>query len=218
MLPQLPLCFRIDPATLPIRPKRKFDMLVLIGLAKLLKAAVLCALALGIFRLMKGDMAENITRTLEHLRVDPDSHFAHRLIAKLTGIPHKRLKMVELGTFLYAALYAVEGTGLILKKHWAEWMTTIGTALFLPLEGYELFHRFGWLKVLVLLLNLAIVAYLIYRLRAQKKARDAEAAGATNELSAGGSAARSAEAPAASSPADAPPATGPRRDGPAPTT
>ena len=46
-----------------------------------------------------------------------------------------------MGTFLYALLYLVEGIGLLLKKHWAEYFTVVATGLFIPVEIWEV-----WLK------------------------------------------------------------------------
>lgn len=152
---------------------RKWDPLILIGLGKLAKAAALVYLACALFRVMHGDLEMNLARTLEHLRVDPESRFAHHLIYKLTGIPHAKLRFFGFGTFLYAGLYGTEGVGLLRKKHWAEWLTTVGTALFVPLEAYELFRHFTWLKVAVMAVNFAIVWYLACRLLQQKRERDA---------------------------------------------
>jgi uncharacterized membrane protein (DUF2068 family) len=45
---------------------------------------------------------------------------------------------------------------------WAEWFAIIAGSLFLPVEIYELFRRATWMRGLVLLTNLFIVAYLVY--------------------------------------------------------
>ena len=52
-----------------------------------------------------------------------------------------------------------------MRKRWAEYFTVISTAVFIPLEVYEIFHRFTGVKVGVLAVNVAIVWYLIQRLR-----------------------------------------------------
>jgi uncharacterized membrane protein (DUF2068 family) len=58
-----------------------------------------------------------------------------------------------------------EGVGLWLLKRWAEWFTVILTASLLPLEAYELHQHPTIAKILILMLNLAIVAYLAWRIR-----------------------------------------------------
>ncbi len=69
------------------------------------------------------------------------------------------------GTFFYAALLSTEGIGLLLRKHWAEYFTVITTAALIPLEVYELIRHFTAVKVVVLVINIAIVWYLVLRLR-----------------------------------------------------
>ena len=62
----------------------------------------------------------------------------------------------------YASLEAVEMVGLWLAKRWAEYLTFVATLAFVPLELYELVSSFGWLKLVTLLVNLAVVAYLAF--------------------------------------------------------
>ena len=71
-------------------------------------------------------------------------------------------------------LYAVEGTGLLLlKKPWAEWLTVILTGLFIPVEVYEVFRRPGPARIVVLVVNVAIVAYLVFEVWKRKRAERA---------------------------------------------
>jgi uncharacterized membrane protein (DUF2068 family) len=65
----------------------------------------------------------------------------------------------------YAAVEGIEAVGLWLQKRWAEYLTFLVTASFLPLEVYELIHKFTPFKVLALIINLAIVAYLLHAKR-----------------------------------------------------
>lgn len=44
-------------------------------------------------------------------------------------------------------------------------MAVVGTSIFLPLEVYELTEKFSPLKVLTLLINLALVVWLIWSKR-----------------------------------------------------
>jgi uncharacterized membrane protein (DUF2068 family) len=61
----------------------------------------------------------------------------------------------------YATLEAFEMVGLWFAKRWAEYLTFLATLVFVPVEVYELTTSFGWLKVVILILNLAIVLYLL---------------------------------------------------------
>ena len=72
--------------------------------------------------------------------------------------------MLGYAAFFYAALFAAEGIGLYLRKHWAEYIVVIVTGSLLPLEIYELFVKLAWWKFAAVVGNLLIVAYLIHRL------------------------------------------------------
>ncbi len=72
------------------------------------------------------------------------------------------LALIALG---YAALEAVECVFLWRGKRWAEYLTVIATAAFLPLEIYELTEKVSLLKIGALAVNLAILAYLIWTKR-----------------------------------------------------
>ena len=61
----------------------------------------------------------------------------------------------------YAALEATEMVGLWFAKRWAEYLTFIATVSLVPFEVYELIVAVSVLKVLVLVINLAIVIYLL---------------------------------------------------------
>jgi uncharacterized membrane protein (DUF2068 family) len=66
-------------------------------------------------------------------------------------------------------LYIVEGIGLLLAKHWAEYFTIIATASLIPVELYEVARKTNLLRLGILLVNIAIVLYLFNRLRAENK-------------------------------------------------
>ena len=80
----------------------------------------------------------------------------------------ERLEALGIGAFLYAALFTTEGIGLWLGKRWAEYLTVIATGSFVPFEVYELARRPGLPRVAALVLNLAVVAYLIHHLRRRR--------------------------------------------------
>jgi len=139
--------------------------LLLIGLFKLVKGIALLIVAIGALRLVHKDVAAIIMHWIDYFRVDPDNRFIHRLIVHALGIHEKQLREISAGTFFYSGILLTEGIGLLMKKHWAEYFTVISTAVFIPLEIYEIYHRFTWVRVGVLLINVAIVWYLVERIR-----------------------------------------------------
>jgi uncharacterized membrane protein (DUF2068 family) len=137
----------------------------IIAAFKLLKALALIAVGIGALRLLHKDTATVVEHWVNVFRVDPHNHFINRLLEKLSILDDRRLKELSIGTFVYAGLFLVEGMGLALKKRWAEYFTIITTSSLLPIEIYELAKRASAGKVLALLINLAVVVYLIVELR-----------------------------------------------------
>ena len=153
-------------------------MLVLIGSFKLLKAALLITVAIGAHHLLHHDVQDVVRHWARAVRVDPDNRYLHAVLSKLTGVNDRTLRELSVGTFCYAAVFITEGIGLVLRKRWAEYFTVISTAALLPLEGYEIYLRVRLAKIVVLVFNLAIVGYLIWRLwRTRKTALSLGAAG-----------------------------------------
>lgn len=143
-------------------------VLILIALFKLVKALMLIAVGIGALRLLHKDVGSVVEHWVEVLRVDPDNHYVHSLMVKLFRVTPKQLEAVSVGTFFYAALLLTEGVGLLLRKHWAEYFTVITTALLIPLEVFEMVKHLTAMKAVVLLINVAIVVYLIQRIRSRR--------------------------------------------------
>jgi hypothetical protein len=71
--------------------------------------------------------------------------------------------LVELGLVIsaYALLEATEMVGLWLAKRWAEYLTFVATSVLVPFEVYELTLSVSTFKMVTLVINLAVVLYLL---------------------------------------------------------
>ena len=139
--------------------------LQIIAAFKLLKGFALLAIGIGALKLVHKDVAALAERWVNAFQVDPHNHFIHKLLEKLAGLDDRRLKELSVGTFLYAAIFFTEGIGLALRKRWAEYFTIITTSSLLPIEIYELVKRASLGRGFALLINVAVVAYLVRELR-----------------------------------------------------
>jgi len=137
----------------------------LIGLFKLFKGISLLIAGFGLLRLLHKDVAAVTQHWIEVLRVDPDNRFIHRALVRIFNVTPKQLRELSAGTFVYAAIFLTEGTGLLARKHWAVYMTLISTGLFIPLEVYEIYRHFTLLKLAVTVVNVLIVWYLAARIK-----------------------------------------------------
>ncbi len=136
---------------------------------KLFKGLVLLAAGVGAVKLLHKDLAFEFERWADIFRVDPNNHYIHHLLERLSILDDRKLRELSVGTFFYSALLLTEGTGLLLGKRWAEFFTIIATSSFIPLEVYELTKRVSWARLVVLLLNIVVVAYLMIELRRNRK-------------------------------------------------
>jgi uncharacterized membrane protein (DUF2068 family) len=142
---------------------------VVIGAFKLLKGLLLLAVGIGALRLMHKDVAVFISNLADFFRIDPDNEWINRLLEKTEGLNSRRLQFIGVGSFCYSGLLIIEGVGLLLRKHWAEYMVIILTASLIPLEIYGLVKHASALKIAVLLVNIAIVVYLVHVVRKQRR-------------------------------------------------
>jgi uncharacterized membrane protein (DUF2068 family) len=133
-----------------------------------LKGALLIALAFGFLKFLHRDVGDVVEGLANKLRVDPDNRYLGALLAKLNLLDDKRLRSLSALTFAYSALFLTEGTGLFFEKRWAEFLTIIATASFIPLELYELIKDPSLARSFFLALNAGIVVFLIVNLRRRK--------------------------------------------------
>jgi uncharacterized membrane protein (DUF2068 family) len=145
-------------------------ILRMIAIFKFFKSAMLIALGLGAFRLLHRDLGALAEHWVEALRLDQGGRFVTLGLAKVSKVRPDQIRKLGLVSFLYAALFLAEGTGLWMRKLWGEWLTVIITSSLVPLEIYEIYRHPSWVKVGVLVINLAIVGYLISRIRGRRTA------------------------------------------------
>ena len=140
----------------------------LIAVFKFFKALTLVLIGLGAVKLIHTDSESALTHWALRLGIDPGGRYVDRAIGKVASLPPNKLKELGVGSFVYAALFLTEGTGLWLRKRWGEWFTVVITASLVPLEVFEIVREFTVGKVLVLVINVAVVVYLLWRIRNER--------------------------------------------------
>src|SRR5215831_11115225 len=152
------------------RPRRRDTALLrAIAVFKFLKAASLIAVSVGIFRTMHQDLGMKLERFISAMRLDPGNRHIEMLLARISNLSPEQVKKLGVVGLIYAGLFLVEGTGLWLQRRWGEWATVLITGLLIPVEGYEIHRHPSVVKALVLVVNAAVVWYLIHRIRTGDK-------------------------------------------------
>ncbi len=154
-----------DSPSQPATSKRHRNRwMILIAAFKLGQALLFAAVGVGALRLLHKDVGDVLQRLADHLRFSPESHFIgviNYILAKSSLVNDQMLRRISAVGFIYAAFDLIEGTGLYLEKTWAEYLTLIITASFLPIEGYEVFHRVTPIRVSLLVINALVFFYLL---------------------------------------------------------
>lgn len=141
----------------------------LIAIEKTVKAIVLIVVAFKLLSLVNQDVHAWASDFVTRHGIDVGNRFVHSALEKLVGVSNDQIITWSVIAFLYSALLLIEGLGLWFQKRWAEYLTAIGTALLIPLEMYEIYERFTWVRMAVLVINIFIVWYLATRLCDEKK-------------------------------------------------
>jgi uncharacterized membrane protein (DUF2068 family) len=139
-----------------------------IAIFKWIKGAILLAVAVGAISLFHKDVQTHVEHWITACRIDPDNLYIAAALEKLDLVHTRELKELSFLSAFYAAIFLTEGTGLALRKRWAEYMTIIATGLLIPVEIYELWKTASVLKGALLLGNIAIVGFLVWIVRSKE--------------------------------------------------
>ena len=141
----------------------------IIALFKLAKAFLFLCAGIGLLHFLNKDVETRLQHLMDSLHVDSDNHIPQWFLTQAGHLTNMKLVSLSAICFFYTALFATEGTGLYLRKRWAEYFVVIVTGSLLPLEAYEIWHKVTWTKILLTAANLIILGYLIYVIRRNRK-------------------------------------------------
>ena len=146
-------------------PKPPLGFMAWIAGYKLFKALLALSAALFVFHLLHEDLAKVAMNLVEFFGLNTQGHLATVLVERITGLNPNRIHFIATVLLIYCAIYITEGVGLFMEQRWAEWLTVVQTALLVPWEILEIFRHRTWVRIVVLILNIAVVIYLLWRIR-----------------------------------------------------
>jgi uncharacterized membrane protein (DUF2068 family) len=166
----------LDQIELPLRGKPLRDKIVLrlIAIDRAFHFVVLGLLSIAIllFANHQRDLHDRFYRVLDDLQLAFGGNQSHghktgllHTLDELFTLKTSKLRLAALGIGAYALLEGAEAVGLWSQKRWAEYLTFIATTALLPFEVYELSHSVSPFKVTALIVNIAIVVYLLFAKR-----------------------------------------------------
>src|ERR1700719_1506590 len=133
----------------------------IIAAVKLFKGTMLLGIGLGLFALVNSDLDDLAQKLTDRLNIDPENHYARVFLENVANIQPHTLRHFGLWSLIYSTILLTEGIGLWLNLHWAKYLVIVSTGAFVPKEVYICLHKFNWFKLGVLVLNIAILIYII---------------------------------------------------------
>jgi uncharacterized membrane protein (DUF2068 family) len=163
-------------APVPLRGQLLRDAVVLrlLAVERSLRSLVVFALAYGVYRFRadRDDLRHAFATDLPLLQPlarqlgwDLDNSSLVHTVQSFLQAPSATLAWIAIGLTGYGILQVGEAIGLFLLTRWGEYLAAVATSLLIPVEIYELFHRITWLRLAAFALNVAAVAFIVYRKR-----------------------------------------------------
>lgn len=135
----------------------------------LAKGLLFLVVALSLLGLLDKDIDGMVGKWIGSLGISLENEHVVALLARLDLVTDRQLKVLSGVTSLFGGVFVTEGIGLFFKQRWAEFLTVVVTASFIPIEIFESFKHFGPLKLVLLAVNVAIVWILVRLLVSQSK-------------------------------------------------
>lgn len=164
----------LDPKDVPRRGRslREAIILRLIAVERAVHSVAFGLAAVGLF-MLRFDLS-GLQSTARQLTRNANGGFAGpgqaasqsvlvRELERLLNLRRGTLGLLAVAAVVYCLLEGTEAVGLWLERRWAEYLTALATAGFLPFELEELTKRVSAVRIGALVLNVVVLVYLVWR-------------------------------------------------------
>ena len=146
-----------------------------IAVVEAFKGAIVLIIGFGLLSFLGRDAEEFAEHLVNRLHLNPAHHYPQIFIQAMGDVTDSGLWMLAGLAAIYSIIRFVEAYGLWYHRRWAEWLAALSGGVYVPVEIYEIAHRASWLKIGALVVNLVIVAYMVWLLTENRRlARKAE--------------------------------------------
>ena len=160
-----------QPGTTSDSHRRQRRVLRAVALFEFVKGVFVVVMGLCALVLVHKDVWLLAESLLALLHVSTDRHSAQLFLDFADSVTDARLWAAASIAFAYAALRFTEAYGLWKERTWAEWVAFVSGALLLPLEVREILRGLSVLRCGLFVGNLAVVLYMLYVIRANRRER-----------------------------------------------
>jgi uncharacterized membrane protein (DUF2068 family) len=131
-----------------------------IAVFEAVKGVVVLVAGFGLAALVHKDVEVIAERLVRHTHLNPASRYPRIFLHAAARLDDPRLVSLAALAFVYAVVRLAEAYGLWHNRAWAEWLGALSGALYVPIEAYHLWRHPTLLRVVILLGNLGVVAFL----------------------------------------------------------
>jgi uncharacterized membrane protein (DUF2068 family) len=137
------------------------------------KGLLVLVAGFGLLSFVHKDVHEAAMQMVKHFNLNPASHYPRIFLDLTERVNDTRLWSMAIAAAIYSVVRMIEAVGLWKKKTWAEWFAVLTGGMYIPIELFEVARHVSWPKVTVLVINIAVVSYLLFVLirDGKKKAR-----------------------------------------------
>lgn len=120
-------------------------------------------LDLGPVRSQAQKVVDALGGTVADTGQGPSRDFLMRSLQKVAHLDRRSVTVLAVTAIVYCVIEGVEAVGLWRERRWAEYLTAVATAGFLPFEVHELMVRITVVRLGALVINLTILIWLVWR-------------------------------------------------------
>lgn len=129
------------------------------------KGTLVLLVGSGAFALFHRGLQQTAERWIAHAHLDPAKGYPRIFLDFASQVTDSRLMLLAAGALAYSCVRFVEAYGLWFGRRWAEWLAALSATIYIPFELLELKQRVSPLSAGALVVNVVIVAIMVYSLR-----------------------------------------------------
>ena len=133
-----------------------------VSLFEAAKGLLVLLTGFGLLAYVHKDLHQAAEHLVRHFHLNPASGYPRIFLDLADRVTDAQLWLLALSALLYAVLRFVEAYGLWMQRRWAEWFGLLTGGTYVPLEIFEVMRKATWPRVTLLIVNSAIVAYLLF--------------------------------------------------------
>ena len=136
-----------------------------------LKGVLALAASLGFLGLMHHDLHQLAAALIGHIGLDPGDHYPALVLSNIDQLRNADLTPLLLAAFAYVLVRFIEAFGLWHGRPWAAWLGALSGGVYIPFELRHLLRSPTAASAVVIVVNLAVVGFLAWRLWRRRHAR-----------------------------------------------